>query len=306
MNITQLTDSVIESVKGYIARNLGPLVARVDVLEKRAPVAGPRGEKGDAGAPGVGEIGPMGPKGDKGDTGERGEKGEAGRDGKDGAPGPAGQKGLDGAAGRDGINGKDGAPGLQGEKGAQGERGDPGMRGDIGPQGEKGADGINGRDGAAGLNGKDGADGRDGKDAAPVDVEKIALDVLSRVHPPRDGRDGAPGKPGEKGDKGQDGAPGRDGLSLEHFDAEILDDGRTLVLSLQSGDVKVSKSVKMRGIQIYRGVWKAGRYEHGDVVTYGGSQWHARADNSETPGSDSKAWQLCVKRGRDGKDTGND
>jgi hypothetical protein len=53
----------------------------------------------------------------------------------------------------------------------------------------------------------------------------------------------------------------------------------------------------------YCGVWgEAERYALNDAVTYGGSLWIARAANSGvTPGSGA-GWQLCVKRGRDGKD----
>jgi len=297
IKLSELGDALFESVKVYIARNFESVAARIEALEKRAP-----------------ESGPMGPQGQKGDPGERGIDGMPG---KDGAPGERGEKGE---------------KGDKGDPGERGEKGDPGMPGERGPAGERGADGrdgIDGKDGAPGIAGKDGAPGRDGidgkdadpaiiraeveravaaiplpqdgKDAPPVDVEKIALDVLSRIHPPRDGRDGAPGKPGEKGDPGQDGRDGKDGLSIEDFDI-ALKDGRTLEISLKCGDRVVTKSTRL-DIPLDRGTFKPGNaYQKGDGVTYGGSWWIAQADTAESPGTESKAWRLAVKRGRDGKD----
>lgn len=57
-----------------------------------------------------------------------------------------------------------------------------------------------------------------------------------------------------------------------------------------------------RGLS-YRGVHAPGQvYRVNDVVTHAGSMWACRADTSDVPGEGSKAWQLAVKRGRDGKD----
>lgn len=51
----------------------------------------------------------------------------------------------------------------------------------------------------------------------------------------------------------------------------------------------------------YAGTWEAGRtYHPGEFVTKSGSLWHAEQETTECPGSGS-AWQLAVKRGRDGK-----
>jgi hypothetical protein len=53
----------------------------------------------------------------------------------------------------------------------------------------------------------------------------------------------------------------------------------------------------------YCGTWSVDRaYERDEAATSGGSLWVAlRASSGEAPGS-SDAWQLAVKRGRDGKD----
>jgi hypothetical protein len=51
----------------------------------------------------------------------------------------------------------------------------------------------------------------------------------------------------------------------------------------------------------YEGVWQAGKtYQRGNVVTDAGSMWHANIATSARPGSDTSAWTLAVKRGRDG------
>lgn len=71
--------------------------------------------------------------------------------------------------------------------------------------------------------------------------------------------------------------------------------------TLSSGAV-TEKSLTIPA-QIYRGVFKSGEYEPGDVVTWGGSAWHCEEVTSDKPGEvGSKGWTLAVKRGRDGKD----
>ena len=53
----------------------------------------------------------------------------------------------------------------------------------------------------------------------------------------------------------------------------------------------------------YQGVFQDGKsYDPGDVVTWGGSAWHANEPTVSKPGESAKAWTLVVKRGRDGKD----
>lgn len=52
----------------------------------------------------------------------------------------------------------------------------------------------------------------------------------------------------------------------------------------------------------YRGVFQpAEDYEKGNFVTHDGSLWAAIADNPGKPGSGG-GWQLCAKRGADGRD----
>jgi hypothetical protein len=51
----------------------------------------------------------------------------------------------------------------------------------------------------------------------------------------------------------------------------------------------------------YKGVWQEGGYEKGNLITHGGCMWVALEDTDDKPGT-SGAWQLAVKRGRDGRD----
>lgn len=96
---------------------------------------------------------------------------------------------------------------------------------------------------------------------------------------------------------------GKDGFALEHFDVELHEDGRTLILSFTDQE---QKFVAELGIptMIYRGVFKEGQtYAKGDTVTWGGSLWHCDVDETtEKPDGPAKHWTLAAKRGRDGKD----
>lgn len=144
-------------------------------------------------------------------------------------------------------------------------------------------------------------DGRDGLDAVtPILKDGVLLFTMSdgsvkevgRVA----GRDGDPGKPGKDG---------RDGFQLENFDAKLMDDGRTILLSFEQQDLMYSVELGVPAM-IYRGVYKEGsEYEKGDTVTWGGSLWHCDTEKTaEKPDSSEKHWTLAAKRGRDGKDGG--
>ena len=57
----------------------------------------------------------------------------------------------------------------------------------------------------------------------------------------------------------------------------------------------------------YHGVWSAGKtYAENSLVTHAGSLWIAKQKTASFPGGQAEpgAWQLCTKRGRDGKDYG--
>jgi hypothetical protein len=107
---------------------------------------------------------------------------------------------------------------------------------------------------------------------------------------------------GKDGKAGADGQPGAPGFSLEDFDSEVRDGGRTLVLSFTAGDTKHTVEHQL-DTMIYRGAYKADHeYQPGDTVTYGGQTHHCNAQTTDRPDSGSGAWTLCSRRGRDGKD----
>lgn len=187
--------------------------------------------------------------------------------------------------------------GVPGPAGPQGPAGDRGPQGEPGAPGEKGQDGVDGADavGAPGPPGERGPEGEKG----------------------RDGRDGLPGVPGSQGDKGLDGTHGKDGRDgldgkdgqdgLGFDDIEVAFDGeRTFTLKFVRGErVKTFGTFTVPAV-IYRGVFEQGKaYQRGDMVTWGGSTWHAKDATTAKPGelgAESRAWQMAVKEGRRGKD----
>ncbi|UIK05011.1 hypothetical protein [Neorhizobium galegae] len=143
---------------------------------------------------------------------------------------------------------------------------------------------------------KDGNPGKDGVGLAGAFIDRDGNLIITMTNgEPRNlgcvvGKDGEPGK------------PGRDGFNLEDFDAKVMDDRRTVLLSFtgKTLDYKVELGFP---VMLYRGVYKDGQeYERGDTVTWGGSLWHCDSDTHEKPGEGSTTWTLCAKKGRDGKD----
>jgi hypothetical protein len=180
-------------------------------------------------------------------------------------PGPAGEKGATGSPGELGATGPIGETGPRGDKGEPGDLGPIGPigpPGTPGPAGEKGMDGINGRDGLPGLAGLTGPKGFDGTN-------------------------------------GTNGIDGKDGLGFDDLDV-TYDGERGFTLCFARGEQKKEFTFSMP-VMLYRNVWKEGTYERGDVVTFGGSQFHCNRPTSDKPET-SDAWTLCAKRGRDGKD----
>ncbi len=54
----------------------------------------------------------------------------------------------------------------------------------------------------------------------------------------------------------------------------------------------------------YDGVFRRGAsYERGRIVTWDGSMWVAIRDTANEPGHDDSGWRLCVKRGRNARDS---
>jgi len=220
-----------------------------------------------------------------------------GRDGRDGAPGTMGERGTAGEKGLDGNHGKDGAPGINGKDGIDGQIGP------MGPQGEKGIDGAHGTNGAdgavgpAGPQGPQGDPGRDGKDGADGSVGPQGMP----------GERGLDGKDGAAGIHGKDGTNGRDGIDFTPSDlmSLALTGERTLTWTFQRDGVSKTFDVSLPGLPIYRDVYVEGKaYEPGDMVTWGGSVWMAKDPTVAKPNlstTESRAWRLVVKAGKDGR-----
>lgn len=177
---------------------------------------------------------------------------------------------------------------------------------------------------------KDGRDGLDGASVDPSEVERMVADGIEKavatLPAPRDGKDGVDGiglagalidragdlvvtlSNGETrslgpvvGKDGDNGQPGRDGLQVKDIDLSLAADGRTLLLSLDDGQVAYTAEVGVPTM-IYRGVFTDGTgYEKGDTVTWAGSLWHCNAETKDKPGEGSADWTLAVKKGRDAK-----
>ena len=167
-------------------------------------------------------------------------------------------------------------------------------------------------------------DGEPGKSVTVEDVRPLVEQEVSKaiaaLPPPEKGKDGiglagalidrdgnlvltlSDGKLCELGRVvGKDGEPGRDGFGLDEFDASLLEDGRTVVLSFARGDIEERYELHFP-VVIDRGVFKDGAsYLVGDGVTWGGSYWIAQKNTEAKPG-ENRDWRLAVKRGRDGKD----
>lgn len=162
-------------------------------------------------------------------------------------------------------------PGERGEKGEAGEKGEKGDKGDDGKDGEAGpvfAAALKDHEGELILTLTDGT------------VLKTGI------------FDGQPGKDGEAG---------RDGFSLDAFDTELKEDGRTLLLKFSQGDTTEIHELQFP-VVIDRGVYRPEMaYAKGDGVTWGGSFFIAQRDTLGEKPEVSEAWRLAVKRGRDGK-----
>ena len=292
--------------------------------------------KAKDGAPGRDGInGKDGAPGKDGTDGKDGAPGRDGVDGKDGAPGNDGKNGIDG---KDGLNGKDGRDGIDGKDGSPGADGKdatvdfaaihafitekvaaiPAAKNGVdGRDGIDGKDGKDGRDGEPGVRGEPGVPGKDADLATLREIVSIAVKAaVADIPVPKDG---APGRNADPVDMDAvaslvDGAvrravealprpkDGADAMSIDDFVLDLKDDGRTLVFKFAANGREKTYEI-VAPWQIYRGVFKAGTlYRKGDTATYGGSQWVALRDTTQTPGSGDD-WVLAVKRGRDGKDS---
>jgi hypothetical protein len=79
-----------------------------------------------------------------------------------------------------------------------------------------------------------------------------------------------------------------------------LDDGEFAVKTMLTGGKDHITKFAVP-VMVYKGIWKEGAYTKGNTVTTGGSLWHCNKDTTDKPGT-SEAWQLCAKKGTDGRD----
>jgi len=100
---------------------------------------------------------------------------------------------------------------------------------------------------------------------------------------------------------GPPGKDGRDGWSPSDF-SFTYEGNRRFAIKWLHGESEAAHAVTVPGMPLYRGVWAAGTYEAGDMVTWSGGTWHCGAPETTAKPGDSPDWVLMVKRGRDGKD----
>lgn len=289
-------------------------------------VDGAKGIDGKDGAPGKDGI--KGLDGASGKDGINGKDGRDGIDGKDGAPGLIGKSGADGRDGKDaepidkdalsaaivekvltripppinGVNGKDGTS-VDAEQVRAMIYGEVQKAVGALPKPQDGRDGLVG---PQGLIGKQGPEGPSGRDALAIDIQRGMNEEMSyprgQYVAHRNGFFYSYRTTDPVVDKNFEAA------GWQVIFAGVVDmheataaDGRTVVTSHELSDGKLLTTQRKVAATVYRHAWKEGKsYEQGDVVTWGGSTWHANRDTGAKPGY-SDDWTLMVRRGADAK-----
>lgn len=140
---------------------------------------------------------------------------------------------------------------------------------------------------------KDGDPGRDGIGLAGAVIDRSGSLVVTLTNGEAKELGPIVGKDGDTGKAGTDGL-GFDDLDVTH------DGSRGFVFRFARGD-QIKEFPFTLPVVLDKGVFKAGDdYEPGDGVTYGGSFWIAQEKTASKPDS-GQGWRLAVKRGRDGK-----
>ena len=141
---------------------------------------------------------------------------------------------------------------------------------------------------------KDGQDGKDGVGLAGAIIDRSGELIVTLTNGetrnlgPVVGKDGAPGK------------DGADGFGFDDLEASY-DGEKTVTLKFVKGE-RAKEFAFTLPVVIDRGVYKEGQiYRPGDGVTWGGSYWICQEETSEKPDS-GKGFRLAVKKGRDGRD----
>lgn len=84
-------------------------------------------------------------------------------------------------------------------------------------------------------------------------------------------------------------------------------DARNFVIRTLQTNGKAAETGFTVPVMVYRNVYKEGAaYDKGDVVTWAGSLWHADKDQPPgKPGTADSGWTMAAKKGRDGKNGGD-
>jgi len=174
-----------------------------------------------------------------------------------------------------------------------------------------GKDGANGSDGADGQDGATGEKGLDGRDALELDILP-SIDPLKRygrkTYAQHDGgivfavRQTEP--LGTEGDIIKCGwAVAVQGVA--ETAVEQVDEQTFSVKSRLTGGGFVAKQFVIPAM-IYKGVYTDGtEYKRGHTATWASSTWHCNAEKTTDKPGTSDAWQLVVRKGKDGKDGTN-
>ena len=163
------------------------------------------------------------------------------------------------------------------------------------------------------MPGTDGRDGRDGRDAAELEILPTISASRSYARGTYASHFGGLWRSARVTDEIAEDATPED---VQKAGWSCIVEGRAAVYMEQRGEREfVLRDVSSTGraseltfkvnFQIYRKAFQEGReYEIGDVVTFGGCQWHCNVDGTKSkPGTiGSTDWTLCVKKGHDGKD----
>lgn len=206
-----------------------------------------------------------------------------------------------------------------------------------GKDGENGVDGNDGKDGKDGKDcdmaevkamideflksipiPKDGKDGENGKSLTADDVRPLIDEqvkkAVSEIPAPKDGvglagamidRDGAlqvTMTNGELKNLGKVvGENGKDGISLDSFDLEYIEESHEVAVKAACGGRIKEIRYPAGGIR-YGGYWRGeGKAKANEAWTLDGSLWIAKRDTSVKPAWDSPDWMLAARKGKDGE-----
>lgn len=155
-------------------------------------------------------------------------------------------------------------------------------------------DGINGKDGAPGVDGKDGAPGEKGADGIGMAGSMIDRDGNLLVTMTN-------GEVKNLGPVvGKDGRDGADGLSLESFEMDYLEETHEVRFKAACGGRVKEIRFAAGGVRA-AGYWREGtKAKAGEIYTHDGSGYVAKCDTMSKP--DGKGdWVILSRKGRDGE-----